>query len=109
MDIKLNIILALSILSGQMLGIVGTPQLKAVVHDHTVELTWTPSTTQGVTYSVFKGTSSGGESTTPVVSNLNSLNWTDTDVVSGSTYWYYIESCTASCSSSSNEVSATIP
>jgi hypothetical protein len=78
---------------------------------HSVMLTWSASPTGGVTYNVFRGTSSGGEGTTPInPSAITSLTFTDTNVTPGTTYYYTVEAVdSAGSSAPSNEASATIP
>jgi Putative Ig domain/Abnormal spindle-like microcephaly-assoc'd, ASPM-SPD-2-Hydin len=78
---------------------------------HSVVLTWAASPTSGVTYNVFRGTTSGGETTTPVnTSPITLLTFTDTNVTPGGTYYYTVEAVdSAGSSAPSNEASAAIP
>jgi len=77
---------------------------------HSVLLQWTASTTAGVTYNVFRGTSKGGEGTTPYASGISGTNWTDTNVSSGQPYFYTVEAVDSGGSSTaSNEAQANIP
>ncbi|HEY6465962.1 MAG TPA: choice-of-anchor D domain-containing protein [Candidatus Acidoferrales bacterium] len=78
---------------------------------HSVVLTWDASPTGGVTYNVFRGTTSSGESTTPInPSSITSLTYTDTNVTPGSTYYYTVEAVdSAGASTPSNQASAKIP
>jgi Abnormal spindle-like microcephaly-assoc'd, ASPM-SPD-2-Hydin len=78
---------------------------------HSVALNWGASSTDGVTYNVFKGTSSGGESTTPInTSPVTSLSYTDTNVTPGTDYYYYVEAVDSGGSSTpSNEAVADVP
>ena len=77
---------------------------------HQAVLGWTASTTSGVTYSVFRGTTAGGESTTAIVTGLSALTYTDTTVAGGTTYYYTVEAVLSGVASvPSNEVSAVIP
>jgi hypothetical protein len=78
---------------------------------HSVMLTWSASPTGGVTYNVFRGTTSGGEGTTPInTSPITSLSYTDTNVTPGATYYYTVEAVdSAGSSSASNEASAHVP
>jgi hypothetical protein len=78
---------------------------------HSVVLSWGASPTNGVTYNVFRGTSSGGESTTPInPSAITSLSYTDTNVTPGATYYYYVEAVDSGGSSApSNEAVAAVP
>ncbi|MGH9572051.1 MAG: beta strand repeat-containing protein, partial [Candidatus Acidiferrales bacterium] len=78
---------------------------------HSVVLTWSASPTGGVTYNVFRGTSPGGESTTPVnTAPITTTTFTDTGVTPGATYYYTVEAVNSGGSSDpSNEASAAIP
>ena len=78
---------------------------------HSVVLTWNASPTGGVSYNIFRGTSSGGEGTTPInTSSITSLTFTDANITPGSTYYYTVEAVdSAGSSSPSNEASARIP
>lgn len=77
---------------------------------HTVVLSWTASTTPGVDYNGYRGTTSLQE--TKYVTGITTTTFTDTGVTQGSTYFYYVTAynpTTLAESSGSNEVSATIP
>jgi archaellum component FlaF (FlaF/FlaG flagellin family) len=78
---------------------------------HSVVLTWGASPTNGVTYNVFRGTSSGGEGTTPInPSPITSLTYTDTNVTPGTNYYYTVEAVNSGGSSApSNEAVADVP
>jgi len=78
---------------------------------HSVVLSWGASSTSGVTYNVFRGTSSGGEGTTPINSSpVTQLTYTDTNVTPGSDYYYTVEAVDSGGSSApSNEAVADIP
>ena len=78
---------------------------------HSVVLTWNASPTGGVSYNIFRGTSAGAESTTPInTSSITSLTFTDTSIAPGSTYYYTVEAVdSAGSSTPSNEASARIP
>jgi large repetitive protein len=81
--------------------------LTAVAGIGQVALNWTASA-GAATYSVFRGTTSGGEGTTALVSNLAATSFTDTTVTNGTKYFYFIEAVNSTGSSSpSNEASAT--
>lgn len=78
---------------------------------HSVNLSWGPSSSPVIGYFVYRGTVSGGP-----YDKLNSspdglLNYTDSDVQSGSTYFYVVKSVDSSNFESvySGEVSAFIP
>jgi hypothetical protein len=78
---------------------------------HSVVVLWSPSTTSGVAYNVFRGTASGSEATTPInLSPVSGLSYTDTTVTPGSDYFYYVEAVNSGGSSApSSEVSADVP
>jgi titin len=81
---------------------------------HDVILSWTASTTTGVVgYNVYRGTTSGGESATPLNSSpVNGTTYTDTTVQAGQTYYYVVTAVASNDvtqSADSNEVSATVP
>jgi hypothetical protein len=75
-----------------------------------IQLTWTPSSTSGVTYSVFRSTTA---SFTPgaanqVASGLTTASYSDSGLSSATTYYYYVEAVGAGgVSSPSNEANAT--
>jgi hypothetical protein len=80
-----------------------------VAAPHKVTLTWAASTTSGVSYSVYRGTISGGPYSL-LSSGVASTSYADTTVQSGTTY-YYVTSAVDSTGQSvySNEVQAVIP
>jgi len=87
-----------------------SPALKGVFPgtQHQVVLSWTASTTSGVTYNVWRGTTTGTE--TKYQSGISGVTYTDTAVNSGSVYYYYVTAQLGTTESSgSNEVNATIP
>jgi hypothetical protein len=71
-----------------------------------VNLTWTASTTSGVTYTVYRSTGSGTASS--LKTGLASTTFADTTVVSGTTYTYYVIATTSSGSVSSQSNSVTV-
>jgi hypothetical protein len=76
---------------------------------HTVTLSWHASPTPGVTYTVLRSTLNGSDYTTQV-SGVSGLTWTDTNVVSGTTYYYVVDDSIGSRTSAySNEATARIP
>jgi hypothetical protein len=81
---------------------------------HDVMLSWTASTTPGVMgYNVFRGTTSGGESSTPLNSApISNTTFADTNVTAGTTYYYHVTAVAANDvtqSAASNETTATVP
>jgi hypothetical protein len=84
----------------------------AGVHD--VVLTWTANGTSGVAgYNIYRGTTSGGESSTALNSGpFNGTVFTDTNVTPGTSYYYVVKavgSNDVTQSASSNETSVTVP
>lgn len=96
-------------------------QMNATATAHSVNLTWSASTTvctspcTAITYSVFRGTTAGGENySAPIASGLSVLSFSDTNVSLGATYYYTVEAVEAwtgapLASAPSNEASATFP
>ena len=80
--------------------------LVATAGNGSVALTWTASAS-ATSYSVYRGTTSGGEGTTPV-GTATTNSFTDTGVTNGTTYYYTVTaSNTAGTSAQSSEVHAT--
>jgi hypothetical protein len=91
----------------------GTKSATAVVTvfpPHSVSLTWMPSSTTGVSYNVYRGTATGGPYNL-LKSGVSTMNYTDSNVQSGSTYYYVTTAVDASGSQSvySDEAQAVIP
>jgi len=83
--------------------------LTATPGNASVLLSWTASTgTAPITYSIYRGTSSGGESGTPIAANLSATNYTDTGLTNGTTYYYQVTATNSvATSGDSTQVSAT--
>jgi fibronectin type 3 domain-containing protein len=84
----------------------------AGVHD--VALSWSGSTsTDVVGYNVYRGTSSGGESTTPLnATPITGTDYSDVNVTAGTEYYYVITAVTGDGSTQSTdspEATATVP
>jgi fibronectin type 3 domain-containing protein len=78
----------------------------ATAGNATVALTWTPST-GATSYSIYRGTTSGGEGATPVGTSTSN-SFTDTGLTNGTTYYYTITASNAAGTSGhSSEVHAT--
>ena len=77
---------------------------------HSVSLTWMPSSSSGVSYNIYRGTVSGGPYNL-LKSGINSTAYTDSNVQSGSTYYYVTTAVDASGLQSiySDEAQAVIP
>ena len=81
-------------------GLVATPG------NGSVALTWTASA-GATSYSIYRGTASGAEGTTPVGTSASN-SFTDTGLTNGTTYYYKVTaSNSAGTSAQSSEVSAT--
>jgi hypothetical protein len=81
---------------------------------HGVTLTWGLSGTSGVTYNVYRATSTNGYTATPLVSlPAGTITYIDTTVVAGLTYFYVIRAVdpanSSNLSTPTNEISAAIP
>jgi fibronectin type 3 domain-containing protein len=81
---------------------------------HDVMLSWTASATAGVLgYYVYRGTASGGESSTPLNSTpINGTTYTDANVTAGATYYYVVKTVASdevTQSTASNQATATVP
>ena len=84
------------------------PQLSATAGNASVRATWTAPTgvSGSVSYALYRGTSSGGE--TLLRSGLTTLSYTDSGLTNGTTYYYkVIANASGSPSLTSNEASAT--
>jgi len=73
-----------------------------------VSLSWNASTgTAPITYSVFRGTTAGGENATAVATSLTSTSFTDTGLATGTTYYYKVSATNAAATTAqSGEASA---
>jgi hypothetical protein len=80
---------------------------------HDVILSWTDSPSSGVVgYNVYRGTSSGGESSTPLNSTpINGMTYTDENVTAEGKYYYVVTAVGSDGvqSADSNEAEATVP
>jgi hypothetical protein len=85
---------------------------KGCVTGHSAILTWAASTSPNVTYNVYRGTSTGGESALPLnATPITVLTYTDSTVQLGQTYYYVVKAVGSgnSLSVASNEIPANIP
>jgi hypothetical protein len=94
----------------------GSPQTVSLsgTGAHDVILSWTASTTPGIIgYNIYRGTTSGGESPTPLNSTpTNGATFADENVTCGTMYYYVVTAVGSSgetVSAASNEASATVP
>jgi hypothetical protein len=78
-----------------------------------VILSWSASPSSGVEgYNVYRGTTSGGESPTPLNSTpINGTSYVDASVTAGATYYYYVTAVGSDGvqSAPSGEAEATVP
>src|SRR5205814_450675 len=86
--------------------------LAATAASGSVSLTWAPPASNGgaaiTGYNVYRGTSAGGESATPIAANVAGTSFTDTGLVNGTTYYYTVAAVNAAgLSPQSGEASAT--
>ena len=83
--------------------------LRATAGNGQVSLSWSPSSGSApISYSVYRGSASGSESPTPVVSGLTGTSYVDTGLANGTTYYYEVRASNSSGSSGfSAEASAT--
>lgn len=80
--------------------------LMATAGNASVSLSWTGST-GATSYNVYRGTSSGGESTTPIATFVTQASYTDSTATNGTTYYYEVAAInSAGTSGMSNEASA---
>jgi len=81
--------------------------LTAAAGNTVVTLAWTASS-GATSYNVYRGTSSGGESTTAIATGLIAPNYGDAGISNGTTYYYKVAAVNSGGTSGySNEASAT--
>ncbi len=86
--------------------------LAAKAGDGSVSLTWQPPASNGAAnitgYDVYRGTSPGAESSTPLATGVTTTSFTDSTAANGTTYYYKVTAVNAAGQSPrSNEASAT--
>ena len=76
-----------------------------------INLTWTASTTPGVSYSVFGSTTSGftPSSSNQLVSGLTTTTYPNSGLAASTTYYYVVEAVNSTGTAASSQVSATTP
>jgi fibronectin type 3 domain-containing protein len=81
--------------------------LTATAGNAAVTLNWTASS-GATSYNVYRGTTAGGESSTPLATGITSVSYPDTAVTNGTTYYYKVAAVNGGgTSSQSTETSAT--
>jgi fibronectin type 3 domain-containing protein len=81
--------------------------LTAAAGNAKVMLNWTAAAAAN-TYNVYRGTSAGGESATPIATGIAVLTYTDTSVINNTAYYYKVAGVSsAGTGPMSNEASAT--
>ena len=69
-------------------------RLAATAGSASVSLSWSAPVSDGgaaiTGYNVYRGTISGGESATPVATNVSALSFTNTGLTNGTTYYYQV-------------------
>lgn len=81
--------------------------LSAAAGNTQVSLSWA-SSSGATSYSVYRGTSAGGESTTAIATGVGTTSYTNTGLTNGTTYYYKVKAVnTAGASGYSPEASAT--
>jgi len=78
---------------------------------HTVALSWDPSTSTVIGYNLYRATQSGGPYAKLNSALLSSTSYSDSDVLSGTTYYYVSTAVNSSYVESvySNQASAAVP
>jgi hypothetical protein len=80
--------------------------LTATAGNTQITLAWTASS-GAASYNVYRGTSAGGESSTPIATGVTTVNYTNTGLTNGTTYYYKVKAVnSAGTSGYSNEASA---
>ncbi len=81
--------------------------LSATAGDNAVTLDWTGNT-DATSYNIYRGTSAGGESGTPLATGITLTTYTDSTASNGTTYFYTVTAVdSAGASPQSNEASST--
>ncbi len=85
----------------------------SAVSSSQINLTWTASPTSGVTYTIFRGTTSGftPSSSNQIASGVASTSYSNTGLAASTTYYYLVEAAnsTGGLSTPTNQATATTP
>jgi len=89
----------------------GGQVMNPVNPQHSVTLTWTASTTSGITgYNVYRSTTNGGPYTQVTSTPVTGTTYTDTSVTALTTYYYVVTALVGSSQSGySSQASAPVP
>jgi autotransporter-associated beta strand protein len=82
--------------------------LTATAAENSVVLSWDEQD-DAATYNVYRGTSSGGESATPIATGLTDPTYTDTGRTNGTTYYYTIKAVNPLGTGSASSEASTAP
>jgi fibronectin type 3 domain-containing protein len=96
----------LLVLFSSLAGFANTPG------KHSVTLTWTASTSTGVTYNIYRGTATGvcSGTPTPLVTGISTTSFTDSTVALNTTYFYNVSAVgTGGESACDGEVTVQVP
>jgi hypothetical protein len=89
----------------------GGSMMPSASPSHSVTLTWTASTTSGVTaYNIYRSQTTGGPYTKLTATAVATTTYTDSSVIAGTTYYYVATALVGSAESGySIQASATVP
>jgi hypothetical protein len=92
-------------------GVITATGAGTSLKQHTVGLTWSPSSSAVAGYNVYRGTTTGGPYTKINGSAIVTTSYSDTTVASGKTYFYVTSAVNSSSieSAKSNEAKAVVP
>jgi regulation of enolase protein 1 (concanavalin A-like superfamily) len=86
-------------------GVPASPVITASSGSNKITLSW-PTVSGATTYNIYRGTTPGGESVTPIVTGLTATTFADFTGLPGTTYYYTVTATNTNGSSAfSNEVS----
>lgn len=71
------------------MGFPAAPSLSASATSASIQLQWSTAA-NATTYSVYRGTSPGGEGAAPVATGITATSWTDPNTLGGTTYYYRV-------------------
>jgi fibronectin type 3 domain-containing protein len=107
------IVASLALLLGVLLGALGSQNVTSATSAHYVQLGWSDPGTWGknVRIHIYRAKGAGSYGQRVLLGNTVTT-WTDTNVVAGATYSYYLQACdlkTLECSDSTDPISIKIP